>query len=90
MHQLEMDNAILLASTAQLAEKNKDYYDQIVFWRKHLRHVLEGKPVIVKAIALSVFDPRKHCRQCESDWKSLVRFRDRENSENGEEKDNER
>lgn len=58
-------------SEEKLRAEIQDLRDQVEFWRRHYGHTMEGKPAGVMAIALAAFDPRKHCRQCRSDWKSL-------------------
>lgn len=84
IRQLEMHNNILRSQNDRVIKERDslkiqmgNLRDQVGFWRKHCAHILQGKPVIVKAIAWGAFDPRKHCLLCESDWESLVRFRKR-------------
>ena len=61
--------------------KIKDLEDQIIFWRRHTEHIMNGDRYVEKLIAWESFDPRKHCKLCSSDYESLLRFRKRVSNE---------
>ena len=52
-------------------EDIQEFRDLIFFLRRCRVH----KPCTIKMIGAGGFDPRKHCRICEMDWRSLQRVR---------------
>jgi len=52
-------------------EDIQEFRDLIFFLRRCRVH----KSCSIKMIGAMCFDPRKHCRTCEMDWRSLQRVR---------------